>query len=425
MTTQNIYTWKSWIEIPKDSDFSLQNLPYCIFSDDKTSTKKIGMGIGEYIIDLDKVQKLNFFKGIDLPLNIFINPSLNAYIGLGKLITNSIREKIMYYLKKENQILEDNVLFQNKDVVFFEQKKAILHLPIQIGDYTDFYSSREHATNVGTMFRDPNNALLPNWLHLPVAYHGRASSIIVTGTDIYRPKGQTKAPDAEKPTLQPTKLLDFELEMGFVIGKNTNLGENITTENAEEYIFGMALFNDWSARDVQTWEYVPLGPFLAKNFASTLSPWIVVIEALDYFRVDTPTQNEVLDYLKFEGKKSFDIQLEVLIKPQNTAATLVAKSNHKYLYWNINQQLAHHTINGCNMNIGDLCASGTISGKNPDEYGSMLELTWRGTKPILMKDGTERKFINDYDTVIMRGFCEKDGVRVGFGEVNNLVLPAK
>ncbi len=426
LQNEDIFSWESWVEIPKNSDFSLQNLPYCIFSTADNHTKKIGIGIGEYVIDLHQAQELNFFDGIDFPQNFFLNDALNDFISLGKVITNTIREIIMFDLKKENGTADsENILFDHQNQILIPQKNAIFHLPVKIGDYTDFYSSREHATNVGTMFRDPNNALLPNWLHLPVAYHGRASSIIVSGTDIYRPKGQTKAPDAEKPIFQATKLLDFELEMGFIVGKGTDLGENITTENAEEHIFGMVLFNDWSARDIQTWEYVPLGPFLAKNFASAMSPWVVVMEALEYFKVETPPQSEVLDYLKFKGKKSFDIQLEVFIKPQNSEEKLVSTSNHKFLYWNISQQLAHHTVNGCNMNVGDLCASGTISGSTPDSYGSMLELTWRGTKPILMHDNTERKFINDYDTVIMRGFCEKNGKRIGFGEVSNFVLPAK
>jgi fumarylacetoacetase len=419
----DIFSLTSWVEVPKNCDFSIQNLPYGIFHTPQNNQKRIGVAIGEKIIDLSMAQQKGVFNDIDLPKDIFLNNFLNDFIALGKKTTNAVREKLMYLLDKKNT--ENNILFAQQNEILVFQKDAVMSLPIHIGDYTDFYSSREHATNVGTMFRDPNNALLPNWLHLPVAYHGRASSIVVSGTPIIRPKGQTKSPDAEKPSFHATKLLDFELEMGFVIGKNSKLGESISTKEAEEYIFGMVLFNDWSARDIQAWEYVPLGPFLAKNFASAISPWVVTMEALEIFRTETPTQSpEVLDYLKFEGKKSFDIQLEVFIKPQNSTETLVCKSNHKYLYWNISQQLAHHTINGCNMNVGDLCASGTISGSTPDSYGSMLELTWKGTKPLTMADGTERKFIQDYDTVIMRGYCEKNNIRVGFGEVNNLVLPS-
>lgn len=301
-----------------------------------------------------------------------------------------------------------------------------MHLPIKIGDYTDFYSSIEHATNVGSMFRDPQNALLPNWRHLPVAYHGRASSIVISGTKIYRPSGQTKPANAEKPIFHASHSLDFELEMAFIIGKANELGTSISPQQAENHIFGLVLFNDWSARDIQAWEYVPLGPFLAKNFASAMSPWVVTLEALEPFRCASPAQEpEVLPYLQSEGEKTFDIQLEVAIKPQNTEEKTVCRSNFKYLYWNMSQQLAHHTINGCNMQVGDLCASGTISGTSPDSYGSMLELTWRGTKPLEMNDGTPRKFIDDFDTVIMRAFCEKNGLRIGFGEVRNKILPAK
>ncbi len=299
-------------------------------------------------------------------------------------------------------------------------------MPVKVGDYTDFYSSIEHATNVGMMFRDPKNALLPNWRHIPVGYHGRSSSIVVSGTDIHRPKGQTKADDAAAPVFGPTRLLDFELEMAFITGKKTELGESIPVDKAEEYIFGMVIFNDLSARDIQKWEYVPLGPFLSKNFGSVISPWIVTLDALEPFRVEGPEQKpEVLPYLQTEGKKNFDIDLEVLIKPENSTEQRVSKSNFKYMYWNMNQQLAHHTVNGCNINVGDMYGSGTISGPTPDSYGSMLEITWRGTKPVKMPDGTERKFINDNDTIIMKGYAEKNGLRIGFGEVTTKILPAK
>ena len=299
-------------------------------------------------------------------------------------------------------------------------------MPLQVGDYTDFYSSIEHATNVGIMFRDPANALLPNWRHIPVGYHGRASSIVVSGTEIHRPKGQIKPANADLPVFSPTSQLDFELETAFVIGKGNPLGDSITTAEAEEYIFGMVLFNDLSARDIQSWEYVPLGPFLSKNFASVISPWIVTLDALEPFRCIGPEQLPiVLPYLQFNGDRNFDINLQVRIKPKNNEETILCKSNFKYMYWNMSQQLAHHTVNGCNMRIGDLCGSGTISGPDAGSYGSMLELTWKGTKPIVLPDGSERKFINDYDTVIMNGFCEKDGIRVGFGEAVAKILPVK
>jgi len=299
-------------------------------------------------------------------------------------------------------------------------------MPVKVQNYTDFYSSQEHATNVGSMFRDPANALLPNWKHLPVAYHGRASSIMVSGTPFHRPKGQTKADDAPAPSFGPTRLLDFELEVAFIIGRENPIGTSIPASEAENHIFGFVLFNDWSARDVQKWEYVPLGPFLAKNFFSSVSPWVVTLDALEPFRVESPKQEpEVLPYLQVEGQKNFDIQLEVSIKPENSEESIICRSNFKYMYWNVNQQLAHHTINGCNMQIGDMCASGTISGKEKDSFGSMLELTWGGKNPVQLNNGTERKFIQDHDTVIIRGFAEKDGVRIGFGEVSTLVLPTK
>ncbi|MEL6864400.1 MAG: fumarylacetoacetase, partial [Bacteroidota bacterium] len=279
---------------------------------------------------------------------------------------------------------------------------------------------------VGSMFRDPDNALLPNWLHLPVGYHGRASSIVVSGTPIYRPKGQQIPADSSQPIYGPCRLLDFELEMGFVIGQSTELGDSISTAEAEDYIFGLALFNDWSARDIQKWEYVPLGPFLGKNFASTLSPWIITLDALEPFKVPGPVQDpKVLPYLQYEGNKNYDIELEVWIQPENGATKKVCHSNFKYMYWNMSQQLAHHSVNGCNIQVGDLYASGTISGPTPDAYGSMLEISWRGTKPVVMPDGSERKFIHDGDTVVMRGYAQKDGVRIGFGTASGKILPAK
>ncbi len=423
---------KSWLSIAPNSDFSIYNLPYGIFST-ATLSKRIGIALGDYVVDLHKIAELGFLKEFSFDKKkIFLNDFLNDFMALGKEITVPFREKIQQFFL---DIPENNDFKNQKDAFLFPQKDVTLHFPVKIGDYTDFYSSREHATNVGTMFRDPNNALLPNWLHLPVAYHGRASSIVLSGTDIYRPKGQTKAPDAENPSFGATKLLDFELEMAFIIGKNNELGENITVENAENHIFGMVVFNDWSARDVQTWEYQPLGPFLAKNFASAISPWVVTLEALNPFRKSSPSpEKPLLPYLQSEGEKTFDINLEVFIKPENSEENLVCISNFKDLYWNMSQQLAHHTVNGCNMQVGDMCASGTISGKAENSFGSMLELTWRGTKPLKMSNGEERKFIHDNDTVIMRAYAEKNAgqndniqhkIRVGFGEVLNKIFPTK
>ena len=307
------------------------------------------------------------------------------------------------------------------------RKEAEMLLPVKIGDYTDFYSSMEHATNVGKMFRDPGNALLPNWKHLPVGYHGRASSIIPSGVNIHRPKGQFKDPDMESPSFGPSRRMDFELELAFITGKPTKLGDSVSTAEAEDYIFGFVLFNDWSARDIQAWEYVPLGPFLGKNFASSISPWVVTLEALDYFRVEGPKQDpEVLPYLQCEGAHSFDINLEAYIQPEGAKqASRVCRYNFKYMDWHIAHQLAHHTVNGRNINVGDMMASGAISGPTEYSFGSMLELSWKGSKPVKLETGEERKFIEDGDTVIMKGYAEKDGVRVGFGEVRSKLLPAK
>lgn len=413
---------KSWIEIPNNSDFSLANIPFGVYS--KDGVARCATRIGNSVIDLDALQKAGLFGDISLPDGVFENDTLNAFIALGKPVTNSVRIRIQELFDSINGELRDNESVRLNAIVNIESVEMLM--PVSVGDYTDFYSSREHATNVGTMFRDPNNALLPNWLHIPVGYHGRASSIIPSGTAIHRPKGQTKADDAESPSYGPSRLLDFELEMAFVVGKPNELGTSISVADAEDHIFGMVIFNDWSARDIQKWEYVPLGPFLGKNFASSISPWIVTMEALEPFRYASPKQEpEVLPYLKMEKDHNFDINLEAIIETESGVSKTVSNSNFKYMYWSMAQQLAHHTVNGCNMNVGDMCASGTISGPTPDSYGSMLEISWRGTKPVAMPDGTERKFIQDGDSVIMKAYCEKGGNRVGFGEVRTKVLPAK
>ena len=409
----------TWIEIPKNSDFSIYNLPFGIFSTNKNS-KRVGIAIGNNIIDLLACNELDIFKDLNINNNVFENNFLNDFINLGKNKTNKVREII------QQQLTDESSKIKMSSVVITPMNEAEMHLPVKVGDYTDFYSSIEHATNIGSMFRDPSNPLLPNWRHLPVGYHGRASSIIVSGIDIFRPKGQVMPLDSDKPVFTSSKRIDFELEMGYIIGKKSPLGSSITTDDADNYIFGKVLFNDWSARDIQKWEYVPLGPFLGKSFASSISPWVVTIEALDNFRVAGPIQNpQVLDYLKFNGLKNYDINLSVSILPEKTnIETIVCKSNFKYMYWNMSQQIAHHTINGCNLNVGDMMASGTISGKSKDSYGSMLELSWGGKKNIELNDGSSRTFIEDYDSVIMRGYCEKDNIRVGFGEVKSKLLPS-
>lgn len=414
---------KSWIEIKPDSDFSLHNIPFGIgqFAGNRTS---ICTRIGDRIVDLSAMAGLGYFDVLGLRVSDFEAKVLNGFIAKGKRTACRVRTIIQECFAQENFIESEADLLKKSSLYGIED--VLMLMPLQVGDYTDFYSSIEHATNVGIMFRDPANALLPNWKHIPVGYHGRASSIVVSGAEIHRPKGQIKPVEAAVPVFSATKQLDFELETAFVIGKENPLGESIPTQEAEDYIFGMVLFNDLSARDIQSWEYVPLGPFLSKNFASVISPWVVMLDALEPFRCSGPEQQpEVLPYLKYEGERNFDINLEVLITPEGRSSKSICKSNFKYMYWNMCQQLAHHTVNGCNMRIGDLCGSGTISGADAGSYGSMLELTWKGTKPILMPDSSERKFINDNDTVIMRGFCENEGIRVGFGEVSVKILPAK
>jgi len=412
----------SWIDIPADSDFTLHNIPFGIFSTDGHA--RAGIAIGTQVLDLAALHDAGLLDGLGLPKGIFDSPVLNGYMALGKQVWAPTRQRIIQLLSEGNDELQTNAALCER--CLFPQHAVTMHLPVQVGDYTDFYSSREHATNVGTMFRDPANALLPNWLHLPVGYHGRASSIVISGTPFHRPKGQTKADDATAPTFGPTRLLDFELEMAFIIGQPNALGESVSVEHAEDHIFGMVLFNDWSARDIQKWEYVPLGPFLAKNFASHVSPWIVTMDALEPFRVESPKQEpEVLPYLQSNGDHNFDIALEVQIAPEGKTPHTVCRSNFKHMYWSMAQQLAHHTVNGCNMRVGDMCASGTISGPTPDSFGSMLEISWKGTKPVQMPDGSERKFIMDGDTVIMKGHCQRNGIRIGFGEVAAKVLPAK
>ena len=414
---------ESWVAVPKDSDFPIQNLPLGIFKTDSLEPR-VGVRIGDSILDLKTLHVLGYLDNLPFTLDEFDTSVLNRLMKKGKLATRRLRDRISDLLNKENNELQNNA--HHVEQVLIDEAFAEVLMPIEIGDYTDFYSSREHATNVGTMFRDPNNALLPNWLHIPVGYHGRSSSVIPSGQNIYRPKGQTKPNEDQGPVFGPSKMIDFELEMAFVTFDGKPLGESISTAEAEDYIFGMVLFNDWSARDIQKWEYVPLGPFLAKNFASSISSWVVSLDALQPFCVDTPNQEpEVLDYLKFEGKKSYDIHLQVSITPESSEETIVCNSNFKYMYWNMAQQLAHHTVNGCNVRGGDLLGSGTISGPTPDSYGSMLELAWKGTRPVPMSDGTERKFIQDGDTVTMRGFCKNDKVRIGFGEVASKLLPSQ
>ena len=421
--TANNPNRKSWLTVEKDSDFPIQNIPFGVFltKDDITT---IGTRIGNYAIDLAALQQLGYFEGIPLTDDIFMQDSLNDFIADGRTTWRLVRNRIADIFDVKNQKLKDNDA--HKEVVIFHINEIEMLLPVVIGDYTDFYSSKDHATNVGTMFRDPENALLPNWVHIPVGYHGRSSSIVVSGTKIRRPNGQTMPQGATQPVFGPCKLLDFEVEMGFITADANKLGKAMPIEEARNHIFGMVLLNDWSARDIQKWEYVPLGPFLAKNFASTISAWIVTLDALEPFKVAGPKQDpQPLPYLEEEGLTSYDITLHTSIKPKKQEETLVSKTNFKNLYWSISQQLAHQTVNGCNVRTGDLYGSGTISGKDKNSYGSMLELTWKGTQPIKMSDGTDRKFINDGDTVIMRGYCKNEEIRIGFGECIGKIKKAR
>jgi len=412
----------SWVDVPANSDFTIYNIPFGIVEYPDGSIGAAS-AIGNHVLNLQAVYKAGYFDDLMLPQNLFNQRTLNRFIGLGKSKSSQVRDRIIELLDISQSKPETEKLIKT-GLVPMDQ---VLHLlPVEVPNYTDFYSSLEHATNVGTMFRDPSKALLPNWRHLPVGYHGRSSSIVVSGTPVIRPKGQTKPPDVDNPVFGPSKRLDFELEMAFITNSRTSPGDIITTKEAEEYIFGMVLFNDWSARDIQVWEYVPLGPFLAKNFASSVSPWIVTIEALDPFRIHGPVQEpEVLPYLQYIGNKNFNIDLEVGISPENREENIITQSNFKYMYWNMCQQLAHHTINGCNIEVGDMYASGTISGPTPGSYGSLLELAWKATKPLQLSDGTSRSFIHDGDTITMRGHAGSNKMRVGFGEVTGKILPAK
>jgi fumarylacetoacetase len=416
---------RSWLPVPPESHFPIQNLPYGVFRPRPGELPRVGVAIGDHVLDLAAVEAAGL---LDTPAlrgrAVFGQPALNDFMALGRPAWREARATVSRLLRHDEPALRDNADLRASALV--RMSDVVMLLPADIGDYTDFYSSREHATNVGVMVRGPDNALQPNWLHLPVAYHGRASSVVVSGTDVRRPKGQTKSDGAPAPTFGPTRSLDFELEMGFFVGPGNPLGQPIPVGQAPDHIFAMVLVNDWSARDVQRWEYVPLGPFLAKNFATTISPWVVTLDALAPFRTAGPKQEPTpLPYLRGPGDWAFDIQLEVLLQTATMDRPhILCRSNAKYLYWNVCQQLAHHAVNGCNLRPGDLLASGTISGPTPDSYGSLLELAWKGTKPIELPDGERRVFLQDGDRLTLTGWCQGNGYRVGFGEATGCVLPA-
>jgi fumarylacetoacetase len=404
---------RSFVEYEEDSHFPIQNLPLGIF--EEQGNIRVGVRIGDMVLDLAFLEKRGFFPSLP---GLFNTGTLNPFLAMGRPAWTKVRATVSRLLRADEVELRDNIELRNKALI--PAGKVTMHLPVAIGDYTDFYSSREHATNVGTMFRGKENALMPNWLHLPVAYHGRSSSVVLSGTPIRRPKGQVQLSDQENPVLTASRLLDFELEMGFFIGPGSKLGHPVPVNSASEHIFGMVLVNDWSARDIQKWEYQPLGPFTAKNFATSISPWVVPLEALEPFRCKGPEQEPPpLPYLQVKGDSAYAIKLEVYL--QNSR---ISSSNFKYMYWNIQQQLAHHTITGCNVKPGDLMASGTISAPEEGGYGSLLELSWKGTKTIGLENGEQRKFLQDGDTVTLTGWCQGQGYRVGFGEVTGTILPA-
>ncbi|AWT48995.1 fumarylacetoacetase [Psychrobacter sp. YP14] len=414
---------RSFLTIAPDSDFSIHNLPYGIFSETKDGVRRAGVAIGDKVLDLAALEEAKLLTLTGGPY--FNKPTLNDFIESGRDNWTAARSQVQSLLSAETATLRDDEQLQAK--VLFDQSSVCLHLPLHVPGYTDFYSSKEHATNVGTMFRDPKNALLPNWTELPVGYNGRASTIIVSGQDVVRPSGQIKPNADERPIFSACRRLDFELETAFVVGKPNHIGQPISIDDAWEHIFGMVLLNDWSARDIQKWEYVPLGPFNAKTFASSISPWIVTLDALAPFKTDLPVQEpKPLAYLReHNSDTTYDINLSVEILAEKAdEPTVVCNTNFKHMYWSMAQQLTHHTISGCSVQVGDLMGSGTISGPTSDSYGSMLEIAWNATKPVTLSNGETRTFIEDGDTVIMKGYSEKDGIRVGFGEVRGTLLPA-
>jgi fumarylacetoacetase len=414
---------KSFIEVGPDSLFPLENLPFGVFQPQEEKPR-VGVAIGDSIADLSVLEELGHFQSPEFRRRkVFSEESLNSFLALGRPAWRKTREILQRLFAADTPILRDDPVIRER--VFHAQKDVTMKLPARIGNYTDFYSSYHHAHNVGTMLRGPENALMPNWKWLPVAYHGRASSIVVSGTDVRRPSGQTKTPDASAPTFGPTKSFDYELEMAFLVGPGNTLGEPVPINRAADHIFGLVLMNDWSARDIQAWEYQPLGPFLAKNFATSISPWVVTVEALEPFRKPLPRQDpEPLPYLRADNDFTFDIELEARLQTSSMKTPhVITRTNFQNLYWSISQQLAHHTIGGCNLEPGDLLASGTISGATEESRGCMLELTWRGANPLKLPNGETRKWLEDGDTLTITGYCQGDAYRVGFGEVSGKILP--
>ena len=423
MTHPNDPKLRSFIDVDAASDFPIQNLPYGVFSSKDGLAPRVGVAIGDGVLDLQVLEQEGWLD-VGAP-GIFSASSLNPFMALGPKVWSQARARISELLRHDNPELRDNSALRSRALVPMADVK--LHLPMTVAGYTDFYSSKEHATNVGVMFRGKDNALQPNWLHMPIGYNGRASTVVVSGTPVRRPRGQLKPPTADVPSFGACKRLDFELEMGVVVGQPSKMGEMLNEQQAEEMIFGFVLLNDWSARDIQQWEYVPLGPFQAKVFATSISPWIVTREALEPFRVHGPEQDPApLPYLKQALANNYDLRLDVGLRtPQMNEAARICRTNFKYMYWSSVQQLVHHASSGCAMNVGDLLGSGTISGPDKDSRGSLLEISWNGTEPIELPGAAKRTFLEDGDSLVMRGWCQGDGYRVGFGEVEGTVLAAE
>ncbi len=428
---------RSWLESANDPtcDFPIQNLPFCVFTRDggPSDVMHVGIGIGDFVLDLVEIWPELDDENPHFAAEFFDESSLNHFLSAGREAWTYARRLVSYWLHEETPDLRDDADLCTRALIPISE--ATMHLPVEIGDYTDFYASEFHATNVGKMFRPDGNALLPNWKHIPVGYHGRASSIVVSGTEIVRPKGQTVVGDSTEPKYGPSRLIDYELEIGFVTGPGNEMGEPITIDNARDHIFGLVLLNDWSARDIQKWEYVPLGPFLAKNFASTISAWVVTLDALEPYRVTTQRQEsdpKVQPYLDGAWDWGMDVNLDVYIytdtmEEQDLDPFILTQSNFKYMYWNVCHQLTHQTCSGCNVRPGDLYGSGTISGPEKHERGCMLELTWRGSEPVTLPSGEERKFLADGDTIIMTGYAGGGDTglpRIGFGDCMGTLLPA-
>jgi fumarylacetoacetase len=414
---------RSFLDVSVDSHFPIQNLPYGVFSTTQDERRRIGVAIGDFILDLAMIEEAGLLTVEGAVERVFNKDALNRFMAFGPDVWSATRARISELLRADTALLRDNEALRALALV--PRAGATMHLPFNVASFSDFYSSLQHASNAGMILRGPNAVLMPNWRHMPIGYNSRASTVVVSGTPIRRPLGQLKIGDKD-PIMGPCGKLDFELEMGFIIGQPSQMGEMLTQAEAERMIFGFVLLNDWSARDIQAWEYQPLGPFLAKAFATTISPWVVTREALEPFRVETPIQEPApLPYLRQSGLQNYDVTLEVLLQSKSMREpSRISQSNFRYLYWSSLQQLMHHASTGCAMSIGDLLGTGTISGNDKSAYGSLLELSWNGTQPLQLPSGETRAFLEDGDALTFTGFAQGKGYRVGFGEASGVITPA-